>query len=55
MDAGRATGVRLAAGEEVAADIVVSNADAAWTYRKLLAPLHRRRWTDRRIAARVTR
>ena len=30
-------------------DIVVSNADSAWTYRHLLAPEHRRRWTDRRI------
>ena len=31
------------------ADIVVSNADSAWTYRHLVAPQHRRRWTDRRI------
>ncbi len=44
-----ATGVRLASGEEIPADIVVSNADSAWTYRYLLAPEHRRRWTDRRI------
>jgi len=47
--AGRATGVRLRGGEAIAADIVVSNADAAWTYRHLLAPAHRRCWTDRRI------
>ena len=47
---GRAEGVILASGEPIAADIVVSNADAAWTYRHLLAPAHRRRWTDRRIA-----
>ena len=46
---GRATGVRLEGGEHVAADIVVSNADSAWTYRNLLAPEHRRRWTDRRV------
>jgi phytoene desaturase len=46
---GRATGVRLATGEEIAADIVVSNADTAWTYRHLLPPEARRRWTDRRI------
>ncbi len=45
----RATGVRLASGEEIAADIVVSNADAAWTYRHLLPPEARKRWTDRRI------
>ena len=45
----RATGVRLASGETIAADIVVSNADSAWTYRYLLPPDVRRRWTDRRI------
>ena len=45
----RACGVRLASGQEIAADVVVSNADSAWTYRHLLAPEHRRRWTDRRI------
>ena len=36
-EGGRATGVRLASGETLPADIVVSNADAAWTYQKLLA------------------
>jgi phytoene desaturase len=46
---GRATGVRLAAGETIPADVVVSNADSAWTYRYLLPPAVRRRWTDRRI------
>lgn len=46
---GAATGVRLASGEHLAADIVVSNADAAWTYRHLVAPEARKRWTDRRI------
>jgi phytoene desaturase len=45
----RATGIRLADGEEMAADVVVSNADAAHTYRKLLPAAVRRRWTDRRI------
>ena len=44
-----ATGVRLASGAEIAADIVVSNADSAWTYRYLLPPQARNRWTDRRI------
>ncbi len=50
--AGRtATGVRLSSGETIAADAVVSNADAAWTYGRLLpATLRRRRWTDRRLA-----
>ncbi len=45
----RVTGVRLASGDTIAADIVVSNADSAWTYRKLLPPANRRRWTDRRL------
>ncbi|RYF43139.1 MAG: phytoene desaturase [Comamonadaceae bacterium] len=48
-EAGRATGVRLATGELLAADLVVSNADSATTYRELVAPEHRRRWTDKRI------
>lgn len=49
VEQGAARGVRLASGERVAADIVVSNADSAWTYRHLLAPEHRRRWTDRKV------
>jgi phytoene desaturase len=49
VDQGRATGVTLASGERIAADIVVSNADTAWTYRRLIEPQHRRHWSDRRI------
>ncbi len=49
VDKGRATGVRLASGQLLQADIVVSNADTAWTYRHLIKPEHRRHWTDRRI------
>jgi phytoene desaturase len=45
----RATGVRLTTGEQIPADIVVSNADAAWTYRTLVPAAVRRRWTDARI------
>lgn len=45
----RAVGVRLSDGEEIRAAITVSNADAGWTYSKLLARHKRRRWTDRRI------
>ena len=45
----RATGVRLATGETIPADVVVSNADAAWTYRHLVRPEYRRRWTDKRV------
>lgn len=44
-----ASGVRLSSGEQIAADIVVSNADSAWTYRHLLPAATRRRWTDKRI------
>jgi phytoene desaturase len=50
VDQGRATGVTLASGERIDADIVVSNADVAWTYSKLLGHHKRRRWTDRKIA-----
>jgi phytoene desaturase len=46
---GRTKGVRLADGETIAADVVVSNADSAWTYRHLVAESVRRRWTDRKI------
>ena len=48
-DAGAVTGVRLTSGEMLAAQVVVSNADSATTYRNLIAPEHRKRWTDRRI------
>lgn len=46
----RATGVRLATGEHIAADIVVSNADVGWTYDKLLSRAPRKRWSPARIA-----
>jgi phytoene desaturase len=46
---GAACGVRLACGETIDAEIVVSNADSAWTYRHLLPSSARSRWTDRRI------
>jgi len=46
---GRACGVRMDNGDVLRADVVVSNADSAWTYRHLVAPRHRRRWSDRRI------
>ncbi len=49
IEQGKARGVTLASGEHIAADIVISNADTAWTYRNLVAPEHRRHWTDRRI------
>ena len=49
VEGGRARGVELASGERIDADVVVSNADAAWTYRYLVAPEHRKTWTDARI------
>ncbi|MGY0200204.1 phytoene desaturase [Leptothrix sp. BB-3] len=50
VENGAACGVRLASGERLAADVVVSNADAAATYRDLLPAQHRRRWTDRKLS-----
>jgi phytoene desaturase len=49
VEDGRARGVRLASGEIIAADIVVSNADAAYTYRNLVPAEARRRWTDHKL------
>ncbi|MEY4266396.1 MAG: phytoene desaturase family protein [Pseudomonadota bacterium] len=49
IENGRAMGVELASGQRLAADIVVCNSDTAWTYRNLVAPEHRRHWTNRRI------
>ncbi len=45
----RVRGVRLADGEELPADIVVSNADVGWTYSQLLRNYPRRRWTDAKL------
>jgi len=50
VDHGRATGVVLTDGAHIEADIVVSNADAAWTYNELLPPMARKRWTRRKLA-----
>jgi phytoene desaturase len=49
IERARATGVRLATGERIAADVVVANSDVANTYRKLVRPQHRRKWTDRKL------
>jgi phytoene desaturase len=50
VEGGRAAGVVLASGERIDADIVVSNADAAWTYRHLLEDTPRRTWSDAKLA-----
>jgi phytoene desaturase len=47
---GRVTGVVLASGESIAADIVVSNADSATTYGKLLPSSLARGFAERRMA-----
>ena len=44
-----ATGVRLQNGETFAADAVVSNGDVANTYKHLVAPEFRRKYTDAKI------
>lgn len=45
----RATGVVLADGEEMRADAVVSNADVAFTYMKLIPAAFRKKWSDRKL------
>ncbi len=45
----KVSGVRLTSGETLPADIVVCNADAPFVYKHLIAPQHRRTWTDRKI------
>jgi phytoene desaturase len=52
VENGRACGVDVQTErglERIDADIVVSNADTAWTYRHLVEPQHRRTWTDRKL------
>jgi len=51
LAAKRATGVQLVSGEQIPADIVVSNADSATTYRELLPDAPRRHWSDRKTAS----
>jgi len=46
---GRAGGVTLATGETIAADIVVCNADAAWTYKHLIDAKYRKVWTNAKV------
>jgi phytoene desaturase len=45
-----AKGVTLRNGEVLTADIVVSNADAAYTYTKMIDSEHRKVWTDKKLA-----
>ncbi|MEN9855902.1 MAG: hypothetical protein RLZZ157_1028 [Pseudomonadota bacterium] len=50
VEGGRARGVRLTTGEELRADLVVSNAEVGWTYSKLLSDTPRKKWSDKKIA-----
>lgn len=45
----RATGITLANGEVINADLVISNGDYAYTYLKLIEPQHRRLQSDLRV------
>lgn len=47
---GRAHGVRLASGEALPADVVVSNADPSFVYANMIDAAHRRRHTQARLA-----
>ena len=49
VEGGRASGVRLESGERIAADIVVSNADLPYTYKKLIPPQYRRDYPDAKL------
>ncbi|MCL4246935.1 MAG: phytoene desaturase [Anaerolineae bacterium] len=49
VNGARVTGIRLADGTRVTADHIVSNADVAFTYRKLIPEVYRCKFTDRRI------
>ena len=49
VEHGRATGVVLDDGTTLDADIVVSNADSAFTYKHLIAEEHRPSWDDARV------
>lgn len=49
VDEGKARGVRLADGRVLESEIVVSNADAPYTYKHLVPERWRKRWTDAKI------
>jgi phytoene desaturase len=48
-DGKHATGVKLASGESLPAEVVVCNGDPATVYRRMLPGRARRRWTDRKL------
>ena len=44
-----ATGIELKSGQKIKSDIIVSNADTAWTYQNLIDSDCRKFWTNKRI------
>lgn len=49
VDDGQAVAVHTAQGERIECRYVVSNADPSFVYKNLVAPEHRRKYTDRRV------
>ena len=49
VENGEAKGIRLKDGEIHNADVVVSNADVAFTYKNMINKKHRKKYTDRKI------
>lgn len=49
IDKGKVLGVLLKNGEVLESDVVVSNADVAYTYKNMIDKQHRRKYTDRKI------
>lgn len=49
VENGKVTGVMLESGEQIPADLVVSNADLPYTYKRLIDPSYRRQYSDQRL------
>ena len=49
VEKGAVRGVKIAGGDTISCDIVVSNADSTFTYKYLLDPKVRKKYTDKRI------
>jgi phytoene desaturase len=49
VQAGEAYGIRLKNGDTHKADFVVSNADVGFTYKNLINPRHRRKYSDNKV------
>jgi len=50
IEDGRTVGIRLEGGEQIRADLVISNADLPYTYRKLIEPRYRKAYPDEKLA-----